>query len=316
MSSSEKKCKFQAGYTVTNGEKYKCRCKDHDRHDHHNCNCHGGCKYIILAGPTGATGDQGATGAQGPTGPQGIPGTAGNTGATGPQGIPGTAGNTGATGPQGLLGPTGPQGIPGAATNTGATGPQGLLGPTGPQGIPGAATNTGATGPAGAGAIIPFGSNHGVSLSTDTNGTASVACEIGFGGSAFLNLLTGSLDTLNLNDVVDLSFVAPRDGTITALSASFSNTIALSLGTASITITAQLYSTKSGSNIFTPVSGANVVLSPAFTGTVDIGTVSAGSKTGLSIQVTTPTRYLLLFSSESKGPTLITGNANACLAIS
>jgi BclB C-terminal domain-containing protein len=292
MSSSEKKCKFQAGYTVTNGEKYKCRCKDHDRHDHHNCNCHGGCKYIILAGPTGATGDQGATGAQGPTGPQGIPGTAGNTGATGPQGIPGTAGNTGATGPQGLLGPTGPQGIPGAATNTGATGP------------------------AGAGAIIPFGSNHGVSLSTDTNGTASVACEIGFGGSAFLNLLTGSLDTLNLNDVVDLSFVAPRDGTITALSASFSNTIALSLGTASITITAQLYSTKSGSNIFTPVSGANVVLSPAFTGTVDIGTVSAGSKTGLSIQVTTPTRYLLLFSSESKGPTLITGNANACLAIS
>jgi BclB C-terminal domain-containing protein len=292
MSSSEKKCKFQAGYTVTNGEKYKCRCKDHDRHDHHNCNCHGGCKYIILAGPTGATGDQGATGAQGPTGPQGIPGTAGNTGATGPQGIPGTAGNTGATGPQGLLGPTGPQGIPGAATNTGATGP------------------------AGAGAIIPFGSNHGVSLSTDTNGTASVACEIGFGGSAFLNLLTGSLDTLNLNDVVDLSFVAPRDGTITALSASFSNTIALSLGTASITITAQLYSAISGSNTFTPVSGANVVLSPAFTGIVDIGTVSAGSKTGLSIQVTTPTRYLLLFSSESKGPTLITGNANACLAIS
>ena len=108
------------------------------------------------AGPTGATGPQGprgftgATGATGPQGPQGPQGETGATGATGPQGPQGPQGETGATGATGPQGPQGPQGETGA---TGATGPQGPQGPAGTNDAIYAGTNTSTT--VGAGDVIP-----------------------------------------------------------------------------------------------------------------------------------------------------------------
>jgi hypothetical protein len=129
-------------------------------------------------GPTGATGPQGATGADstvpGPTGATGAASTvAGPQGDIGPQGSTGPAGSTGGTGPQGPQGPgvgdQGPQGATGPAGSTGepgstgatgaastvagpqgSTGPAGSTGPQGPQGNAGTAGATGATGPQGA----------------------------------------------------------------------------------------------------------------------------------------------------------------------
>ena len=83
---------------------------------------------IELQNTFGATGPQGATGADGlvgATGPQGV---------TGPQGATGANGLVGATGPQGV---TGPQGATGADGLVGATGANGLVGATGPQGATG-----------------------------------------------------------------------------------------------------------------------------------------------------------------------------------
>jgi hypothetical protein len=76
----------------------------------------------------------------GPAGPQGAAGSIGTTGATGPAGPQGAAGNNGVTGPQGPIGLTGPagsigpQGAAGSIGTTGATGPAGPQGPTGPSG--------------------------------------------------------------------------------------------------------------------------------------------------------------------------------------
>ena len=58
-----------------------------------------GSDITMVAGPTGATGPVGASGA---TGPAGSAGSNGSTGATGPAGSSGADGSTGATGPAGL----------------------------------------------------------------------------------------------------------------------------------------------------------------------------------------------------------------------
>ena len=113
-------------------------------------------RTVVIRGPMGPAGPQGARGPIGPqgatgaTGPQGPQGPQGETGPQGPQGPQGETGATGATGPQG---PQGPQGETGA---TGATGPQGPQGPQGPAGTNDAiyaGTNTSTT--VGAGDVIP-----------------------------------------------------------------------------------------------------------------------------------------------------------------
>ncbi|HBH3593895.1 TPA: collagen-like protein, partial [Clostridioides difficile] len=97
-------------------------------------------------GPTGPTGNTGATGsigpmgATGPTGNTGVTGEigptgpTGNTGVTGEIGPTGPTGNTGVTGEIGPTGPTGNTGVTGSIGPTGATGPKGATGPTGPTG--------------------------------------------------------------------------------------------------------------------------------------------------------------------------------------
>jgi hypothetical protein len=115
-----------------------------------------------IKGETGATGDTGATGikgemgATGDTGAMGIKGetgATGDTGATGIKGEMGATGDTGATGIKGEMGATGDTGATGIKGEMGATGDTGATGPasavTGPTGDIGATGNIGATGDTG-----------------------------------------------------------------------------------------------------------------------------------------------------------------------
>jgi BclB C-terminal domain-containing protein len=248
----------------------------------------GSCPPIIGAvGPTGATGPTGPTGATGAVGPTG----AGATGVTGA---------TGATGVTGLTGPTGPTGFTGPTGATGATG-VGATGATGPTGA------TGAVGPSGAGAIIPFASGQPVSVNTIAGGLSGQGALIGFGSSGQTPAnLGGSIDLtggpgINLN----FAFSVPRDGTITSMTAYFSNTTALALIGSSITLSGQLYQSTTPDNVFTPIAGAVATLAPALTGIVANGQVSSGTVTGLSIPVTTGTRLLFVGSATAAGLSLI-----------
>jgi len=264
-------------------------------------------------GPTGPTGPTGDTGATGPTGPTGL---TGNTGATGPTGPTGPTGNTGATGPTGPTGPTGNTGTAGATGptgptgDTGATGATGPTGPTGNTGATGPTGNTGATGPTGptgSGAMIPFASGNTVALTTIAGGLAGIPGFIGFGNSALgITTLGSTIDlTGSTGTSLDFAFSVPRSGTITSIAAYFSTTVALALVGSTITITAQLYSSTTPDNTFTPVAGTAVTLSPALTAIIAAGTVSNAILTGLSIPVTAQTRLLMVFSATAAGLSLL-----------
>ncbi len=258
-------------------------------------------------GPTGAAGPSGPTGPTGPTGRTGPTGPAGPTGPTGPSGGTGPTGGTGATGPTGSIGPTGPTGVTGATGPTGPTGAAGPTGPTGSTGVAGSTGPTGPTGPAGAGAIIPFASNGAITMATDAGGLSSSAAFVGFGGSA-----SGGFSPfppfIDLTSQPNLAFSLPRDGTITSISGFFSTTTPLLLS-GPATITAELYESTTP-NLFVPIPGAAVVLSPPLTGFLPSGTTVSGITTGLSIPVTAQTRLLMVYSTSASGAVSITGSAS------
>jgi BclB C-terminal domain-containing protein len=255
-------------------------------------------------GPTGATGLTGTTGPTGPTGDIGPTGPTGLTGATGPTGPTGDTGLTGATGP---TGPTGDTGLTGATGPTGPTGPTGATGPTGPTGDIGPTGPTGATGATGSGAIIPFASGNTVALTTIALGLSGNPGFIGFGNSTTsLTTLGPTIDLTGATGTsLDFAFSVPRSGTITSIAAFFSTTAALALVGSTITITAQLYSSTTPDNTFSPVAGTLVTLSPALTGALAAGAVSNAILTGLSIPVTAQTRLLMVFSATAAGLSLI-----------
>ncbi len=116
----------------------------------------------------------------------------------------------------------------------------------------------------------------------------------------------------------NFAFQVPRAGTITSFSAFFSTTAALSLVGSTATVTAQIYQSTTPNNVFSPIAGTLINLSPALTGVISIGTLLNGSLTGLSIPVTAQTRLMLVFSATASGITLvntIAGYASAGLAI-
>jgi BclB C-terminal domain-containing protein len=139
---------------------------------------------------------------------------------------------------------------------------------------------------------------------------------IGFGNNFGGIIITaGAFSAINFTN---MAFSVPRDGTITSIAAFFSTTAALALGLSTVTITAQLFQSTAPDNDFTEVPGALVTLSPSFSGTIAIGTVSSGITTSLSIPVTAETRLLLVFSPTVTGvdiATTILGYASAGLSI-
>lgn len=282
------------------------------------------------SGPQGLQGNPGPAGLQGPAGPAGAQGPSGNTGAQGPQGEPGPTGAQGVSGPPGEqgpageVGPQGPQGNPGPSGAQGVSGPegaQGIPGDVGPQGPQGEAGPQGAQGVPGAGAIIPFASGLPIALTTVAGGLVGLPAFVGFGSSAQgVSILGSTIDITNpAGTLTNFAFQTGRDGVITGLNAFFSTTAALSIVGSTITVRAQLYASATPDNVFTPIAGTLINLTPPLTGVISIGDISTGSVSGLNIPVTAETRLMLVFSATATGISLLNtavGYASAGLAIS
>lgn len=154
-------------------------------------------------------------------------------------------------------------------------------------------------------------------MTTIAGGLVGTVSQIGFGASQTgLSLSGGALDLTNTGQ---MAFSMPRDGTITSITAYFSSSASLALVGTTVTITAQLYSSDTPSDIFTPVPGAVVTLAPPLTGILAIGTTSSGLTSGLSIPVTEQTRLVMVYSITAAGVSLINtvnGYATGGVAIS
>ena len=217
-------------------------------------------------------------------------------------------------GPQGVTGPQGVQGV------TGPIGPQGPKGCQGDDGPTGATGPTGPTGAAGTGAIIPFASGLPVSMTTIAGGLAGIPAYIGFGSSVQgLTILGSTINITNAGGTLsNFAFQVPRNGIITSFSAFFSTTLAISLVGSTVTIRAQIYQSATPDNVFSPIAGTLVNLTPSLAGVISVGTLANGSLTGLNIPVTAQTRLMLVFSATASGLSLINtvaGYASAGLSI-
>ena len=186
----------------------------------------------------------------------------------------------------------------------------------GPAGPPGP---RGATGPrGGGGAIIPYASGIPIIMGTIGN-LAGIPSFIGFGSSApGLTALGNIIDLTNAaGTLTNFAFSVPRDGVIESIAAFFSATAALDIANTQIIITARLYSSPTPNNIFTPIPGAVVTLTP-LTGPVSVGEISTGLLKGLTIPVTAGTRILMVFSATASGESLVNaviGYASAGVSI-
>ncbi|PEK99622.1 exosporium glycoprotein BclB-related protein [Bacillus sp. AFS017336] len=159
-------------------------------------------------------------------------------------------------------------------------------------------------------------------MSTVLGGLAGTAGLVGFGSSIpNVALLPGpAIDLTGTGlptEILDFAFSMPRAGTITAISASYSNVVALALLGTNIVVTAQLYSAPINSNNFTPVVGASVTL-PALAGPLTLGQITSDISTPLAIPVAAQTRLMMVYTATANGLSLVnvvTGYASAGVAI-
>jgi len=131
--------------------------------------------------------------------------------------------------------------------------------------------------------------------------------------------LGASIDITNASGTLsNFAFQVPRAGIITSFSAFFSTTVGLSLPGSTVAVRAQIYQSATPNNVFSPIAGTLINLTPSLTGIVSIGTLLNGSLTGLNIPVTAQTRLMLVFSATASGLTLlntVAGYASAGLSI-
>jgi BclB C-terminal domain-containing protein len=108
----------------------------------------------------------------------------------------------------------------------------------------------------------------------------------------------GNTITLNLASglATNLSFSVPRDGTITALSATFTATAGLALAVGDTYVRVELWKAPADSEIFTP-TGAYVDLGP--TGAISIGSTFSGINSGLNVPVEAGDQLLLVASASN-----------------
>jgi BclB C-terminal domain-containing protein len=169
--------------------------------------------------------------------------------------------------------------------------------------------------PANTGSIIPFSSGIVpatlVTLATGLVGTVSA---VGFGTSVPGITIVGNTITLG-GTLPSEAFVVPREGSITALSASFVATAAIAL-TGTATIRAQIYRAPQGSPVFT-ATGAFVDLAPPIPGPIAIGSSAAGNGSFAPVPVSVGDRLLMVFSVTSSAAVVIAvvGNAAAGITI-
>jgi BclB C-terminal domain-containing protein len=143
---------------------------------------------------------------------------------------------------------------------------------------------------------------------------------VGFGSSAQgLTVLGSTIDITNASGTLsNFAFQVPRNGIITSFSAYFSITAALSLVGATVAVRAQIYQSATPNNVFAPIVGTLISLTPSLSGVISVGTLLNGALTGLSIPVTSQTRLMLVFSATASGLSLlntVAGYASAGLSI-
>lgn len=254
-------------------------------------------------GPAGPAGPPGPQGPQGLPGPQGLKGEPGEQGPPGPPGLKGDTGQTGATGQKGEPGAQGPQGPPG---QTGQKGEPGEPGPAGQKGEPGEPGETGPAGPQGppgpatGNAFVPFASGGPMALTTVLGNTVKTFGLVGFGNSAtFAGVSLGPLD-LGLATGY-MAFNVPTNRTITAISAYFTTTVAVTL-LPIVTVQAQLWQSITPDNTYSPIPGTLVTLAPTLNGIITIGQTSFNRITGLSIPLLASSNIIMVFSISSTLP--------------
>lgn len=166
------------------------------------------------------------------------------------------------------------------------------------------------------GAIIPYASGTTpvtiTTLTTSLPSTGFVSA-IGFGETQ--NGITIAAGGELILSPGNMAFVMPRNGVITAIRAFFTNTVPLTLGTSTLQISAQLYYAEPNSNVFRPLEGTRVNLSPRLTGNVPVNSTFTGAERHLKVKVERGTRLMLIFFASVTGaPALaatITGTASA-----
>ncbi|MFJ7934584.1 exosporium glycoprotein BclB-related protein [Sporosarcina sp. NPDC096371] len=175
--------------------------------------------------------------------------------------------------------------------------------------------------PAITGALIPFASGLvPLVLTTAIGDLVSTGGLIGFGTSVPTAGLLGNtidLSSVLTGSLLNEAFSVPRPGTVTAISAAFTITVAATLlGTS--TVNARIYRAPAGTNIFTATDVA-VTLAP------DIGLLAAGalvegsSSNFAPLSVNTGDRLLMVFSTTTTGiltaAGAVTGAASAGITI-
>lgn len=225
-----------------------------------------------------------------------VNGRNGKRGVRGRRGFQGRQGGLGFQGNQGFQG----FGFQGAVGGQGFIGGQGIQGISGTQGIPGST------------AIIPFSSGSPLSMTFVAAISTSLVGLDAFGTNASNVAISGG--TINLTGaaglVLDTAFNMPRAGTLTSLSATFSNTAAVTL-VGAVTITAQLWRAAGNSNIFSPLAGAIVSLAPTVgPGLVLPGVIVTGTST-FSVPVAAGDRLILVFAATSTAAETATINGYA-----
>ncbi|MFJ7737009.1 exosporium glycoprotein BclB-related protein [Lysinibacillus sp. NPDC097287] len=165
------------------------------------------------------------------------------------------------------------------------------------------------------GSIIPFSSGvTPVVLATIVGGLVGVPSLIGFGSAVPGVTVLGN--TLDLSSVVTEAFSVPRAGNITAISASFTATAAVTLAGTTV-VQATVYKAPAGSTMFT-ATNATVNLAPAFTGVIAVGGTAFASSTVTPVPVVAGDRLLMVYSILVDGITVIqtlTGTASAGITI-
>ena len=171
--------------------------------------------------------------------------------------------------------------------------------------------------PANTGSIIPFSSGVTTAILTSiAGGLVGTASLVGFGTA--IPGVSVAWNTIDLSGVITEAFSVPRAGNITAISASFTTLLALTLAGTTVTINAQVYRAPAGSNVFT-ATNATVDLIPPLTGVVAIGDTASATASVAPVPVAAGDRLLMVFTTSATGLDLVqtvTGTASAGITIS
>lgn len=175
-----------------------------------------------------------------------------------------------------------------AGTGGGAPGPEGKegpQGPVGPEGKEGKEGPEGQPGPAGGGIVYAASSGEPAVLTTVPGGLVGQIAVLPLSGDqAGSAQLSGPvLDMTGGSGQTVPAQTFPTDETIESMTVFASTTIPQALVGTTVTVTAQLYTSTTPDNTFTPVPGAVVTAAPPLTGVVPIGTISNGMYVSASI---------------------------------